>query len=263
MAVVDARVRVHHPCPYCDVSVEFPKTLLLLWCDNRRDTFLVTAPDPPELRRVVLALRDSFRARCVIEDGRRALVEVPDFEWSDPPSVTGLARRGKVWVLHPVIYYEGTETYRFLAQGKRELNQLVQTVRRLGDVEILSVSERSSLQGVEDLPMSSAHLFEGLTERQALSLVTAYEAGLFHVPARSDWNSVARRAGLSRSTFGEHLRKGQLKLMANSYETLRSRLEEGGTPRWLPGIPGSERPKRNPLQGIRGPSGPSLHDAES
>lgn len=249
--MVDARVRVHHPCPYCDISVEFPRTLLLLWCDNRRDVFLVSAPDPAELRQVVSALRESFHARPLLIDGRDALVTVPDFEWVDPPSVTGLARKTGVWVLHPVVYFEGKESYRFLAPSKAELNRLVTRMRRLGDVEILSVSDRTGLDTVRDAPVASVHFFEGLTDRQARSLVAAYEGGLFDVPARSKWNDVARREGLSRSTFGEHLRKGQLRLLANSYVSLKARTGTAESPVILRATRTPPSNTRAPLQGTR------------
>jgi predicted DNA binding protein len=251
MAAVDAHVRIHHPCPYCDISVEFPRTLLLLWCDNRRDVFLISAPDALELRHVTNALRDSFHARSLVVDGNDALVAVPDFEWAEPPSVTGLARKAGVWVLHPVVYYEGTETYRFVSPRRRELNRLIERVRRFGDVEILSVSDRSGLAGVRDVPVSSVHFFEGLTERQARSLVAAYEGGLFDVPARGKWDDIARRVGLSRSTFGEHLRKGQLRLVANSQASLKARLGAAEGRVLLPATGHSRKARRVPLQGTR------------
>lgn len=220
-------MRVHHPCPYCDVSAEFPRTLLLLWCDNRRDIFLVSSPGPQELRRVLAVLRRTFRATPLSLDGNEALVTIPDFEWSSPPSVTSLARKTRVWVLPPVVYFDGKETYRFVAPSKSELHLLVEKLRRIGAVEVLSVSGKGNLRSVRDLPTASVHFFEGLTDRQARSLVAAYEGGLLDVPARSRWGDVARREGLSRSTFGEHLRKGQLRLLANSHASLKARLGAG------------------------------------
>jgi len=250
MVVVDARVRVHHPCPYCDLSGEFPRTLLLLWCDNRRDVFLVTAPDAPERRRVVAALRESLHARPLLPADREALVLVPDFEWADPPSVTGLARRTGVWVLPPVVYFDGTETYRFLAPTKARLHALVRRMQRLGAVEILSVSDRVDLATVRDVPTASVHFFEGLTDRQARAMVAAFEGGLFDVPARSRWAEVAGREGLSRSTFGEHLRKGQLRLLANSLASLKARVGPSEAPVLLPSTAPPRR-RRSPLQGTR------------
>ena len=261
MVVVDARIRVHHPCPYCDISVEFPGSLFLLWCDNRRDIFLVTSPSLGELRRVGTALRQSFHARRLIEDGREAILLVPDFEWADPPSVTGMARKVGVWVLHPVVYFGGTETYRLLSPTKAALNRLVARARRVGDVEVLSVSERSGLGTVRDLPTASVHFFEALTDLQARSLVAAYEGGLFDVPSRTSWEAVARGVGLSRSTFGEHLRKGQWRLLRNSYAALKMRAGSTVKPLLLRATGPARRARRTPLQGIRGPMAPNPSQA--
>lgn len=237
MPTVDVSLRVRHPCPYCDVSVAHPRALLLLWCDNRRDVFLVSAPDRPELRRVLARVRSAFRARVLLAEGSVAVVALPEFEWSSPPSVTGLARRAGVWVLHPVVYYGGMETYRLLASSRSVLDRFVRRLRQLGDVELLSVTERVGLEPVRDQSTASVHFFGGLTDAQARSLVAAYEGGLFEVPSRSSWEEVAERQGLSRSTFGEHLRKGQLRLLRNSYAALKSRAAAYETPVLLRAVP--------------------------
>ena len=255
MPVVDARVRVHHPCPYCDLSAAFPRSLLLLWCDNRRDVFLLSAPDPAERRAVVRGLKDAFHARLLLEDGNEALLELPDFEWTDPPSVTGCARSAGVWALHPVVYFGGTETYRFVAPTRPRLNRLITQLRRLGDVEILSVADRAGLGTIRDLPVASVHFFEGLTDRQTRSLIAAYEGGLLDVPARAQWDDVARREGLSRSTFGEHLRKAQLRILANSYSALKSRAAASTEPIVLPATGPRRSLRREPLAGTRGSNG--------
>jgi len=246
MGVVDARARIHHPCPYCDISVQFPESLLLLWCDNDRDVFLVSSPDAEELGRVVGSLRRKFRARVILRDSSDALLALPEFHWAKPPSVTGLARRSEVWVVHPVIYFGGTETYRFVAPSKRTLQRLILRLRAMGDVELLSVSDRADLRAIRDLPTATVHFFEGLTDRQAEALVAAYEGGLVEVPARSNWGDVARRAGLSRSTFGEHLRKGQWRLLANSYATLKARTLAPERPVLLPALKRGTARRRPP-----------------
>jgi predicted DNA binding protein len=187
----------------------------------------------------------------LVREGHDALVVLPDFEWANPPSVTGLARKGNVWTLPPVLYLDGRETYRFLAPSKVELQSLIGRLRRLGDVEILSVSTRTGLDRLRGLPSESVPFVQGLTDRQARSLVAAYEGGLFHVPARSGWDEVARREGLSRSTFGEHLRKAQLRLLTNCYPTLKARAwgREEGT--LLPATGRGPATRRSPLQGTR------------
>jgi len=228
--VVDARLRIQHPCPYCDVSVEFPRTLLLLWCDNRRDTFLVSSPDAEELAQVLRRLRRGFRARPLLREGSVAIVVVPEFEWAEPPSVTRLARRAGLWVLPPVLYADGRETYRILAPARARLHRLLDRLRRLGDVELLSVTERSGLESVREIPSGAVHFFEGLTPHQVRAMTAAVEAGLLEIPARTNWAEVARGQGLARSTFGEHLRKGQRRLLENSYATLKARERDESKP---------------------------------
>ncbi len=251
MTVVDARIRVHHPCPYCGLSDRFPRSVLLLWCDNRRDTFLVSAPDALELRRITRILRREFRARELLRDGATALLELPDFEWKEPPSVTGLARRGRVWVLPPVVYAEGRETYRLVASTRARLNRLIRRLRQLGSVEILSVSERSGLESVREYPTASVHFFEGLSPAQLRALVAAHDAGLLDVPARASWESVARAVGVSRSTFGEHLRKAQGRLLRNSYTLLKARAAAASSAPVLLARLGGDEEDRPPATGSR------------
>ncbi|MCI4352300.1 MAG: helix-turn-helix domain-containing protein [Thermoplasmata archaeon] len=251
MPVIDTRIRVRHPCPYCDVSVAYPRSLLLLWCENRRDVFLVSSPDVSELRRVLSGMREAFRARSLVEDGPSALVVVPDFQWPDPPAVTRMAEKAGLWTLPPIVYFEGKETYRFVAPNQKALNRLLTPLRRVGEVELLSVTRRTGLGSIRNLPTASVHFFEGLTDLQAQALVAAFEEGLLHVPSRSTWDAVARRQGLSRSTFGEHLRKGQLRILANSYSALKSRTLEATEPVVLPPLKRAERPGKAPLRGTR------------
>ncbi len=254
MTIVDAHVRVQHPCPYCDLSKAFPRSVLLLWCDNRRDTILVWGADEAELEGVSAAFRRRFRAKRLLRDGPAALLAIPDFDWAEPPSVTKLARRFGVWVLPPVVYSEGNETYRFVAPDRARLQRLFGRLRRLGAVTILSVSDRSGLEGIRDYPTASVHFFEGLTPPQARALVAAHDAGLLEIPARSSWAAVARQEGVGRSTFGEHLRKAQLRLVRNSYAVLRSRSASAAPPVVLPALSGAPTARAGEPAGARAAS---------
>jgi predicted DNA binding protein len=73
-------------------------------------------------------------------------------------------------------------------------------------------------------------LLEGLTDKQAYVLTSAYESGLFDVPARVKMDKVAERVGLSRSTFGEHLRKAEYEVLKNLYPFLKLRCCREGDP---------------------------------
>jgi len=103
------------------------------------------------------------------------------------------------------------------------LRKFVADVKKTGDVEVLSHRARDQLDRIHSLTTIPVHLFEGLTDRQVHILVSALEGGLFELPAREKMDRVAARAGVSRSTFGEHLRKAKMQILQNSYPFLKLR----------------------------------------
>ena len=106
------------------------------------------------------------------------------------------------------------------------------TVRRVGDTLFYSTHRsREELDILRDVATVPVHLFEGPTDRQVHVLVTAFESGLLDVPTRARMGSAARRESLSRSTYGEHLRKAQRQLVSNSYPFLKLRDVRGRRPR--------------------------------
>ncbi len=226
MAILDTHLRVQHPCPYCDFSGEHPETEIALWCGTWSDVFQVTAREPAHLRAVLREMRERFRTRDVAADGRSAIAMTRETRWDDPPAVTRIADACGVVVLPPIVYLGGWETYRVVSTGSAPLRRFLARVLRIGKVELLSNRHREGLDAFRDLGTVPVHLFEGLTDRQVHALVSAVEGGLFDVPATGELAGVARREGLSRSTFGEHLRKAQTRIVRNSYPLLK--LRDGG-----------------------------------
>ncbi len=223
MAFLETRVRVQHPCPYCNLSVAFPDVEMDLWTSTRSDVFHVTATTPERLRTALGAMRESIGARKVTYGESSALVITHRAQWAYPPSVTGIADRHNVWLVPPVVYLGGWETYRALSPSQGPLQRFVAEVRKVGTVEVLSHVTRERLDGIRSLGTVPVHLYEGLTDRQIHILVTALEAGLFDLPARETMDTVAAREGLSRSTYGEHLRKAETQILRNSFPLLKLR----------------------------------------
>jgi hypothetical protein len=65
------------------------------------------------------------------------------------------------------------------------------------------------------------NILAGLTDKQVEMLCEAFSLGYFDQPAKVTADELARRAGVSRSTFTEHLRKAEGKVMTNLYPVLR------------------------------------------
>src|SRR2546427_3855237 len=125
MPFLDTRVRVQHPCPYCDLSVAFPDVELALWTSTQSDVFHVAAPSRADLQRVLRAMLETIGARRITQEGTSALVVTHQARWTYPPSVTKIADRRGLWVVPPTIYFGGWETYRVVSPTIGALRRFV------------------------------------------------------------------------------------------------------------------------------------------
>ena len=251
MPLVDALVRASHPCSYQEVCDDAPGSTLLRWFDYRRNVLLLSGRTPKGLRRLLGNVQEVFRAACLAQEGLEAVAVVPDLGWTDPGSLEGRAEKSGVWIVPPITIREGRESCRVVARDRRALRDFTDGLRRSGPVELLSISAQGNIGAIRGLPEASVHLLEGLTDAQVRSIVAAWNAGLFEVPARARWESVSDRLGLARSTFGEHLRKGQYRLLAYSIMALRTRASSVPDRVILPPLPVSHMGTKGPLRGVR------------
>ncbi len=229
MHFLDTRIRVQHPCPFCDFSAAFPDVEMAQWCNGTNEVLHITVPEPSRLPEVLEAARKSLAVREIFQDGRSVLTVSRACACSRSITISSLADKNDVWLIPPITYRDGWETHRAIAEGRKALERFYSDVREIGELEVLSHRPRERLDLFRDLGVIPVHFFGGLTDRQVRTLVSAYENGLLEIPARTRMSRVARGEGLSRSTFGEHLRKAQLQLLRNSYPYLK--LRDGEAPR--------------------------------
>ena len=222
MNLIDSRVRIQHPCRFCDLSAAFPDAEMATWCNRNHDVIQVTVRDSGQMPEFLMSAKKRLRMREMFQDGRSALAMARKCACSEYRSITTIADENGIWIVPPITYLGGWETHRLISSTSSDLQRFFAEVRKVGTLEVLSLRPRERLSVIQDLGVP-VHLFEGLTDRQIRSLVVAYENGLLEVPSRGRMDHVARRERLSRSTFGEHLRKAQQQLIRNAYPWLKLR----------------------------------------
>ncbi len=220
---VDARVRIRHPCPYCDLSAAFPDVAMASWCNQANDILQIAVSEPDALEPVLAAARKSLGSREVTCDGGSAVTIIRACRWDQFASVTAVADRCDVWLIPPITYLGGWETHRILAPSPAAFREFAKGVGKIGEIEVLSSRTKERFDVVREVGVQPVHLLDGLTERQVRVLLSACENGLLEVPSRAKIGDVARREGISRSTYSEHLRKAQWRLSQNVYQMLKLR----------------------------------------
>ncbi|MBX0286319.1 bacterio-opsin activator domain-containing protein [Haloarcula salinisoli] len=199
--------------PSFEASLEFESTLSL-----GDGVFLVyctaTDVDPESMTAVV----DSDEIRY-IEDVTLLGETNGDYELEvkmvDPPVLSTVASLGG-YVSNVTITGDSTTmTVHLAADG--DVSEAIDRIRDAEhDVEMLR--RRQMTRPVRSFGGLLKRLPDSLTERQRATLDAAYFMGYFDWPRESSGPEVAERLGVSSSTFHQHLRKAEAKLLDAVFE---------------------------------------------
>jgi predicted DNA binding protein len=221
MQLIDTEIRVRHTCPFSELSAAFPEASMSHWCNGRREVLEIVSPSPDELPAILKKAKKILPdLEEVVRHGSSALT-VRGCHCFEFQSVCAICDECNCWIIPPIQYYGGYETYRVMSFGNSSLNKMIKKLKKKGTVKIMSTRPAVNLDALQSIGTIPVHFFEGLTDRQLHALVSAFEKGLLEVPARSRMDKVAREEGFSRSTYGEHLRKAVYRIVQNSYPILK------------------------------------------
>lgn len=220
MQVIDAKLKIRHESTMCNLSMDFPNTQMLLWCNGTTDVLHVSAREPGEIDDALTELKKVAALQELIRERGLAVTMVRDCA-CDGTEFAGIAEENGCFPIGPKTYSDGWEMVRLFAPNQAALRQCISQLKLHGQVELVSMKVRNESGALREMGIAPVPFFGGLTEKQIGVLVSAHECRLLSVPARTRMDVVAKRMGLSRSTYGEHLRKAMQTLVENSYPVLK------------------------------------------
>ena len=89
---------------------------------------------------------------------------------------------------------------------------MIEYLSHFKDAEIISIKQTK----LKDIYFPK--LSPDFTQHQRDALEIARENGYYNFPKKIDLNKLAKKAGLSKSTFREHLKRAEAKVLSNSIE---------------------------------------------
>jgi predicted DNA binding protein len=130
-------------------------------------------------------------------------------------SVTRILDEFDFLQISPVIYRHGWEYYRVIVFRHEDLKPLMERFEKRGiKYEILrKVGFDGFIAG--SLTLTADALFSDLTEKQMDALLTAYSNGYYSLPRKANVQDIAHKKKVSRTTYQEHLKKAENKLVAS------------------------------------------------
>lgn len=223
MRYVETWIRFRHECPFCVFSERFPQAEMTLWVSALTDLFQINIPADYDVDEMLKVGKDLLDYTEAYSDPHSVLFLTQQPYLEEIDSFMARADEAECMLIPPMTFREGWETHHIVTRSQDNIRRLVELVNQMGEIEILSLKTLDHLDLMKDIGVVPGHLIDGLTDKQVYSLVTAYEAGLFDVPARVKMDQVANKIGLSRSTLGEHIRKAEYELLQNLYPFLKLR----------------------------------------
>lgn len=217
LTLFDVSLKLDHSLPFSNLSKAFPSASIQRWCNLRVDILEIESP-PAEVAEIESTLRQMLKplGATLIRANRyssKALEAVVVCRCAlDNSTVSVIEWAGCIPVM-PVSYKGGLEHCRLLAFTKDSLNGAMARLSKMAGLEIESkaVVPRKSARGAITVPVDE--FLGALTQKQLAAFLSAMQLGYYNLPKRITIDEIAAKQGMKRSTFEEHLRKAELKIL--------------------------------------------------
>jgi predicted DNA binding protein len=205
---------VRHDCVIGNASREHPGVRIVHWCLNNRDIFQVTgSEDQVKAFEGWVDEVSTMRQSSKTSDG--TLMITRGCVCIVAKSISNVVEEVGAWEIPPIIYENGWESWRVITWDEIAMRKLFKGLRELGEVAIKSLRPIENAKMEKMMLMPAADVFAELTDRQISAINLGLEHGYYSVPSETKVENLAHGAGLSPSTFSEHLRKAETRILRN------------------------------------------------
>jgi len=220
MSLFEASFRVKHECPYREISERHPDLTIREWYLSDCQVIETTSPEPPtdellaEIEQLGTILHES-----VDESGLHVVTQSCLCSLED--SILERFESHNCLYQPPTIHRQGWEHYTVIAFDENDVRALLQDLEADRDIEVLSKTSITEQQVPHSMLAPVDQLFEDVTDRQRAALRLALESGYYEQPRQATLRDLAEQTAVARSTYEEHLRKAENKLLTNAGQFLR------------------------------------------
>ncbi len=211
--------KLQHDCPYTKFTMKHPDVRVVEWCNNQIHVMEVDCPDietftkiEPDLNGLLLWKGGKVLKKNFLAGNLQLIVKTCRCN-KIPSRVSNVIEQNSGLQLQPETYYGGWEEYRVVGFRDNDYKRMFEELGKLGPLQIVQkrVIQEKSLRDTFVLSLSS--VFSDLTEKQTSSLLAAIDYGYYQVPKKMTAEESAGKHRVPRTTFEEHLRKAESKIL--------------------------------------------------
>lgn len=219
IAMFEVSFKLQHDCPYTRFTMKHPEVRMVEWCNNQIHVMEVDCPDietftriEPDLKELLFWKGGKVLKKNFLEGNLQLIVKTCRCS-KISPNVSDIIEKNSGLQMQPEVYYGGWEEYRVVGFRDNDYRKMFEELSQLGPLEIMQkkVIQEKSMRDAFVLSVSS--VFSELTEKQTNSLLAAIEYGYYQVPKKMTAEEIAGKHKVPRTTFEEHLRKAESKIL--------------------------------------------------
>ena len=215
----EIELKFQHRCPFSDLSRKFPSARLSLW-DNLQKEFLDVRSnnrgDWPRLNREIMTLARDKGSRILRKstDGRSYQFVIMTCACERKGTTLDWVMESDCLFIPPIQIHGGRETYHVVGFDRGAARRLLARFRDRGsaDIESLKEVDLRTLDQASFMPLLDP--LSAMTPMQASALATSMAMGYYLLPRRTSTGKIAASLKVPRTTFQEHRKKAESKLMA-------------------------------------------------
>ncbi|UCE29236.1 MAG: helix-turn-helix domain-containing protein [Candidatus Bathyarchaeota archaeon] len=214
MPLFEVVLKVTHDCPFGNISRKFPSLKMFEWCNREHEVFEMIVPTQEDYAALMEEVSKLSGIIDMFSDRGKVHLVTKSCYCSLENSVTSNIDACNLLHVAPIVYEQGWEYYRVIAFRHEDLEELLQRLEKKGVIfEILRKVPFDSFIA-SSLTLTADALFSDLTGKQIDALLTAYRNGYYQLPRKADVKIIAFKERVPRTTFQEHLKKAENKLVA-------------------------------------------------
>jgi predicted DNA binding protein len=228
LVVHEIAFKFQRSSPIHTASLELPEVTFATWCNRDRDVIEIASDsDEPEAFQELQDSVQILKQKLGIEIFRKttsggSVQIVTQCNCSTKrQSTPSIIEKHNLLQMQPTFYKRGWGWYRALAFRQSDVTSLFRELEKFGAVHTVYRKPASGTPIRDTFVISAKSLLGGLTKKQAVALLTAISLGYYDIPKSTSTEELARSLGLPRTTFEEHLRKGESKALKAMMPLLR------------------------------------------
>lgn len=211
MPLWEVSMRARYDYPFIALSGTLPETPIAMWCVWNRELLQVPSRDPQVIKGVERAIRKAGRVVDEWVDARSSRLFLLQCTCDRYDSLWNVIDKHECWDAPPVVFQDGWANFRIISFDQGRTRELFDDFRHRGSAEL--VRKRELPLSVLPTSVWTNSLFAGLTQKQTEALLRAHRFGYYTSPRQVTTEEIANSLGVGRTTYEEHLRKAENRVM--------------------------------------------------